>query len=290
MSFLVVTLGPSSISSTDQAKLAVFRDVSVDDIEASGAAPIVINPVELFAALVTGILDGVAVEPDDLDELLPFLGEDAVVYEVQGDALILANLMTPTSGNDDLQGTDGKDKVSLLEGDDIFVAKAGNDRIKGNDGNDSIKGGEGKDKLKGGDGKDTLEGGKGADTLEGGKGNDLINGGNKGDVLIAGKGSDTVTGGKGADEFHFVAQSGKTDYAMDVNQDDGDTVFVTGDYQTRDWDSQAGTYTFFFADDYKLVFENVFDSTTARYIDRSAITIDQGTSSTLQEADPLLLG
>ncbi|MGB3401489.1 MAG: glycoside hydrolase family 9 protein [Microcoleaceae cyanobacterium] len=155
------------------------------------------------------------------------------------------NIITGTTGNDNLIGTDqqdsitagnGKDFVEGGAGDDILLGQGHNDIVVGGAGNDLIKGGSGHDYVNGSSGEDTVygQGGNdsvvgstGNDILSGGNGNDLvlgqedndrINGGGGDDTLIGGLGRDIVTGGAGADLFEFDIPPGNAG-GLDIIKD-----------------------------------------------------------------------
>ena len=140
------------------------------------------------------------------------------------------NIITGTTGNDNLIGTDQQDSITSSNGNDfldggsgndilfgqggkdILIGGAGNDSIQGGSGADSIHGSSGEDTAYGQNGNDYVIGGIGNDILSGGSGNDVILGqsdhdkiyGNSGDdTLVGGSGRDTVKGGPGADVIKF---------------------------------------------------------------------------------------
>ncbi|TWI44312.1 Ca2+-binding RTX toxin-like protein [Pseudoduganella flava] len=85
----------------------------------------------------------------------------------EADVLVAVNelrLQAPSTGNDNLQGSENPDTID---------GGAGNDTIAGAEGNDSLQGGAGTDSLVGGTGNDTLDGGAGKDVLAGGAGDDV---------------------------------------------------------------------------------------------------------------------
>ncbi len=67
------------------------------------------------------------------------------------------NIITGTTGDDNLIGTNQQDSIT---------AKKGNDFLDGGSGDDSLRGGSGNDTLVGGLGRDTIKGGGGADLIE----------------------------------------------------------------------------------------------------------------------------
>jgi len=107
---------------------------------------------------------------------------------------VIARLLSPTSGNDSLRGSEGNDRIG---------GGAGNDFIVGGAGRDGLQGGSGEDRLVGGSGSDQLAGDAGRDTLEGGAGHDHLSGGLGDDSLVGGAGSDTYrfARGDGADRI-----------------------------------------------------------------------------------------
>lgn len=82
--------------------------------------------------------------------------------------------MTPTTGDDLIDGTSGDDTIDALAGNDTVNGLDGNDSLEGNDGNDSLSGGAGLDTISGGVGDDTLDPGTGNAFVFGGVGDDLI--------------------------------------------------------------------------------------------------------------------
>jgi Ca2+-binding RTX toxin-like protein len=106
-------------------------------------------------------------------------------------------------GDDSLDGGGGPDRLYGDAGNDELDGDAGNDRLFGGAGSDDLDGDGGNDRLSGGAGSDDLDGGAGNDTLDGGPGRDRMAGGAGNDVLIDGAGNDVMTGGAGADTFLF---------------------------------------------------------------------------------------
>jgi endoglucanase len=145
------------------------------------------------------------------------------------------NIITGTTGDDNLIGTDQQDSITASNGNDfveggsgddilfgqghndIVVGGAGNDLIKGGSGHDYVNGSSGEDTVYGQNGNDSVVGSTGNDILSGGGGNDLvlgqgdddkINGGGGEDTLIGGLGRDIIRGGAGADLFEFDVSPG----------------------------------------------------------------------------------
>jgi uncharacterized repeat protein (TIGR01451 family) len=116
------------------------------------------------------------------------------------------NVITGTSGNDNIQGTNDDDLILGLGGNDKIHGKNGNDCIIGGDGNDKIWGGKGDDGIEGNAGNDYLHGQQGNDTIIGGDGNDKIWGGKDNDIIDGGDGNDYLHGQQGND--HIVAGDG----------------------------------------------------------------------------------
>lgn len=100
-------------------------------------------------------------------------------------AVLPTQVVSGTTGDDDLNGGNG---------DQALYGFAGNDRLRGGAGDDVLFGGQGNDELSGGQGNDRLYGGAGNDVLFGGEGNDLI---------VGGQGQDRLQGSTGADRFVF---------------------------------------------------------------------------------------
>jgi Ca2+-binding RTX toxin-like protein len=106
---------------------------------------------------------------------------------------------TPTTGDDNLVGTENDDTVDLLSGNDSFLALGGNDTVLGSIGNDVLIGGEGNDSLVGGIGNDTIDGETGNDTIDGGLDDDWLKGETGDDLMFGGEGNDSMEGGDGND-------------------------------------------------------------------------------------------
>jgi Ca2+-binding RTX toxin-like protein len=83
---------------------------------------------------------------------------------------IREKVITPTAGNDQLQGYVTGDLMHGGDGDDQLYGNAGDDFLYGDNGNDQLNGGIGDDTLQGGLGNDVLDGGRGNDTFVFGKG------------------------------------------------------------------------------------------------------------------------
>ncbi|SFL99294.1 calcium-binding protein [Methylorubrum salsuginis] len=131
----------------------------------------------------------------------------------------------PTSGKDNLVGTDGNDYLYGLAGNDTLTGGFGADTLSGDDDNDILYGGANNDYLLGGNGSDRLEGGAGSDYLIGGAGADTVFGGEGDDtVLVAGLADargDVLDGGTGVDTASFDLASTTTALtfkALNANQ------------------------------------------------------------------------
>ena len=144
---------------------------------------------------------------DPNDNNLPIGSVTQPIY-LQYDENSSGNMMSGTSGNDNINGTSGNDAISGLAGNDTIFGLAGNDTIFGNNGDDSLNGGNGNDNLIGGAGNDTmigasdddfLGGSAGDDVLIGSNGNDTLAGNDGGDILLAGNNDDILRGGGSRD-------------------------------------------------------------------------------------------
>ena len=140
-------------------------------------------------------------------------------YVVNVDVIGITNTASPpSSGNDDLIGTERADRTSLLSGADRYRALAGDDLVFGNAGTDLIYGNAGADTLYGGQGDDTLFGGRGDDVLFGDLGDDVLSG----DL-----GNDILRGGAGADRYVFDVNSG-ADVVLGFDAGAGDRLDLHG--------------------------------------------------------------
>lgn len=160
------------------------------------------------------------------------------------------------AGSDTLSGNTGNDYLKAGSDDDLLSGGDGRDRLLGGTGNDTLTGGAGNDFLKGGDGSDSLDGGSGKDRLYGGTGDDILTGGSGKDRLFGGEGADLIIGvdvtslgtgdrdklrgDAGADTFVLGnasgafyndgndSKSGKSDYALILDFETGDTIQLNG--------------------------------------------------------------
>ena len=131
-----------------------------------------------------------------------------------------AAVVSPSGGDDYLDGGGGNDLLVGDGGSDILIGGAGEDVLYGESdftqpipGEDWLEGGEGNDRLFGGGGADFLSGGAGddlligdfaedpgaADILDGGAGADELQGGAGDDILYGGTGMDRLAGFVGDD-------------------------------------------------------------------------------------------
>lgn len=173
----------------------------------------------IFAPDLTPLSEVVTVQPDPGAASLrvdPFVTELAdgrifvgwtddgeVISDVPADTvgrfLTLGASGQPTTGDDQLTGTEDPDDAVLLAGDDLYTALGGADSVLGGPGADTIRGGDGPDQLFGNLGADVVEGGRGFDTLRGDAGADVLRGGGGGDDMSGGDGDDTLFGNDGFD-------------------------------------------------------------------------------------------
>ncbi|WP_088636248.1 BMP family ABC transporter substrate-binding protein [Phaeobacter sp. 22II1-1F12B] len=226
----------------------------------AGAADVLIIPASqagLFTNLdeYTVLPEKIALGDADDPEDVPDVVDDDTDGD-DDDPDVDANV--PTSGDDEIYGTNQNDRVRLLGGEDVFYGRKGNDTVFGGKGDDRLEGGAGKDKLVGqagndvvfGDGgRDILSGNGGSDELNGGGGRDTLIGGGGSDVLNGGRGHDVMTGGRGADTFVFETYGGKnkdviTDFKKGVDKilleddsfslgkSDGDVILRFGNGQS----------------------------------------------------------
>ncbi|MDD5333965.1 MAG: hypothetical protein PHS32_09475 [Rhodoferax sp.] len=91
---------------------------------------------------------------------------------------------------------------------DSLTETSGNDQINGGGGNDTLIGLAGNDTLYGGLGNDLLDGGAGVDQLFGNDGNDSVTGGAGNDILYGGAGDDTLDGGADTDGAYYADATG----------------------------------------------------------------------------------
>lgn len=142
----------------------------------------------------------------------------------------------PSTGDDQITGTDGNDDISALEGNDEVNAGAGDDTVHGDDGDDLINGGDevptpgpsagpGGDYLYGDDGGDEVNGQGGDDYVQGGNGNDAVTGGDGDDWVL---GDDAWLYGNEGEEPD-VGQDGSVTGGDDNVQGDAGDDYLQGD-------------------------------------------------------------
>jgi Ca2+-binding RTX toxin-like protein len=152
------------------------------------------------------------VDPDGTDGAAGFRIV-AILNNVTKSHLVAANLggfdpnaIAGTAADNLLTGSTGNDQIYGLAGNDTVNGLVGEDSLYGGSGNDVLDGGEGSDQLYGNEGNDSIAGGDGNDPLYGNEGNDSIAGGAGSDWLYGGAGDDTLDGGAGSDSaFYFDA-------------------------------------------------------------------------------------
>jgi Ca2+-binding RTX toxin-like protein len=129
------------------------------------------------------------------------IGADAAAVfnaiDVQQDAVLAASLIL--AKDDVITGSSGADNLRGFDGDDVMTGRGGNDTLRGGDDKDTITGGDGRDSLSGGGSGDVISGGADADKITGGTGNDVLAGGSGNDSVYGDDGRDTVSGGSGDD-------------------------------------------------------------------------------------------
>lgn len=146
-----------------------------------------------------------------------------------GQTFSLASLiLTPTEGDDTLNGSDLGEMIDALGGNDTVDGRGGDDTLFGGDGDDVLIGGEGRDLIVGGAGNDTIiadwddivAGDDGYDTL-------VINSGSYGDLVLGdrnGLEKVDISGGQGIGIVD--AQLVSTD--MILNGGDGSQILIGG--------------------------------------------------------------
>jgi len=121
----------------------------------------------------------------------------------------IQNLISGTSGNDQIDGTTNNDHINSLGGNDYILTGDGNDEVNGQF-NFSIGWASsyvnyvqiaGSIKAYLGRGDDLLFGSTGNDEIYGESGNDVIYGGDGDDVLIGGEGNDSIYDTRGNNQF-----------------------------------------------------------------------------------------
>jgi Ca2+-binding RTX toxin-like protein len=106
----------------------------------------------------------------------------------------------PTSGPDNLVGTEGNDSINALGGNDTVSGLGGEDTLNGQGGSDILNGNADNDVLRGGNQNDTITGGNGSDRVIGNNGNDILIGVDPdGDIGVGER--DILSGNAGADTF-----------------------------------------------------------------------------------------
>jgi alkaline phosphatase len=113
--------------------------------------------------------------------------ENTDVAEWLAEAMGLT-LPADRAGADVISGTSADDHLVGTEDADVIRAGWGDDRLVGLGGNDQLEGGEGDDRLNGRSGNDVLSGAEGDDSLRGGVGDDQLLGGDGSDVFVFGDG------------------------------------------------------------------------------------------------------
>ncbi|MFC5526429.1 calcium-binding protein, partial [Rhodanobacter ginsengisoli] len=139
---------------------------------------------------------------------------------------ILAATMTPSSGNDELWGSDGSDTITGGPGNDTIIGVSGNNVLTGGSGSNTIQGGSGADTITGGGGSNLLQGGTGAETY-------VFQLGNGSDTIVengATPGTDTLQLGAGIQpsDVTFSHLGGSNDLLVRFGAATDSTVVVQG--------------------------------------------------------------
>ncbi|WP_157216546.1 calcium-binding protein [Flavisphingomonas formosensis] len=175
----------------------------------------------------------------------------------------LANILTGSTGIDQLDGGKGNDSLYGGSGNDVLIGGLGADKLYGGDGIDTVdysaapgpvtvrlstglgsggdatgdmlngienvKGGNFADILQGDGNANVLTGNGGADAMRGGDGSDTLYGGAGDDQLLGEGGNDRLTGGDGNDIF-LIGKAAGRDIIYDFAAGDaaGDVIRISG--------------------------------------------------------------
>jgi len=211
--------------------------------------------------------------------------------------------ISPTVGNDYINGTDGNDTIRALSGDDRLIGGAGDDTLLGGAGNDVIDGGSGSNVLVGGSGADDVSAdGSYSDTvndlLDGGAGNDYVYGSLANDLLIGGKGDDYIEGDDGNDVMLFNRGDGNDMYRTDSSYNEvplaqrTDTVSLGGGigYADLSFSRDAGNLILNVGNGEAITFSNWFNSSWQdnKAISTLQVIVEATAGFNSQSTDPLL--
>jgi len=139
---------------------------------------------------------------------------------------ILTATMTPSTGNDELWGSDGNDVITGGPGNDTIIGVSGNNVLTGGGGNSTILGGSGTDTITGGAGSNSLKGGTGTETY-------VFELGNGSDTIVENTttaGIDTLRLGAGIQpsDVTFAHRGGSNDLLIRFGATTGSTIVVQG--------------------------------------------------------------
>ncbi|MDD2894211.1 MAG: calcium-binding protein, partial [Halothiobacillaceae bacterium] len=147
--------------------------------------------------------------------------------------------ISPSDGNDYINGAEAGKTILSLAGDDGIYAGVGNDTVLAGAGHDLIDGGGGSDILIGGSGSDEINGDwsygdKENDFLDGGSGDDFVYGSVSNDLLIGGAGADELSGDDGSDVYLFNRGDGN-DWYFQGWSDNGAEIYQGTDTVSLGW-------------------------------------------------------
>ncbi|MDD2893761.1 MAG: VCBS domain-containing protein [Halothiobacillaceae bacterium] len=204
--------------------------------------------------------------------------------------------ITPSSGNDYINGTDAGETIYALAGDDGIYAAAGDDTVLAGAGHDVVDGGGGSDILIGGSGSDDISGDWNYtdtenDFLDGGVGDDYVYGSLSNDLLIGGTGNDEVSGDDGNDVFLFNRGDGNDWYYSNWTENEvalsqrTDTVSLGGGISYEDLSFERVGYNLVLntGNGESITFDGWFDDA---WRDNKAISTLQIISEALPGYDP----
>ena len=147
----------------------------------------------------SAVIDGALVNANDI---YGTVGDDAIDGTGSGETIFGGDgndTINSLGGDDTLYGGNGDDSLNGSAGNDILYGQDGNDFIRATSGNNELHGDSGQDTIRGAGGEDSAYGGAGDDDIRTYSGDDLIYGDGGFDYIDGGNGNDVIDGGSEAD-------------------------------------------------------------------------------------------